>query len=189
MAATEWSLTDDASVPGGTFFFTVTLADRSTDVLVQHLHLLGDALRATQAERPFRVLAMVVLPEHLHAVFALPGGDGDFPARWRGIKAGFTARVAASGQDVCRDAAGKRRLWQRRYCDHVIRDATDLRHHVDYIHYNPVKHGLVARPLDWRWSTLHRHVAAGVIEPDWACDPETTAGSTALRHRAQIPDP
>lgn len=165
-------------IPGATYFFTVTLAERQgNDLLIKHIDVLRDAFRVVQQAHPFVIEAAVVLPEHLHCLWQLPPGDDDFPKRWRLIKAYFSRmlprdeRVSAS-----RMRKGERGIWQRRYWEHVIRDERDLRHHLDYIHYNPVKHGLVEHAMDWPYSSLHRFVARGLYPADWAA----SAGVSAL---------
>jgi putative transposase len=154
-------------VPGGAFFFTVTLADRNCSLLVDHIAALGAAFRTAQAARPFAVDAIVVLPEHLHTVITLPPDDADFPTRWRQIKSLFTREVAAAGAAVSRNARGEYAIWQRRYWEHTIRDETDFEQCVDYIHFNPVKHGLATRVRDWPHSSFHRYVRQGVLAEDW----------------------
>jgi len=108
------------------------------------------------------VPAMVVLPDHLHCVWTLPRGDADYPTRWRLIKTWVTQR---SGLEDFRRP--KRTVWQARYWEHVIRDETDYRQHVDYIHYNPVKHGYVHKPGDWPYSSFRRCVKAGLYSEEW----------------------
>ena len=158
-------------VPGGTYFFTVTLADRGSDRLVRHVGLLREAFRIARRERPFRIDAIVVLPDHLHAVWTLPADDADYPGRWRRIKADFSRCVAAIDPTLLKNRRGEYRLWQRRYWEHTIRNDTDLAHHIDYIHYNPVKHGLAERVRDWRFSSFHHYVRAGLLPEDWAGGP------------------
>jgi putative transposase len=158
-------------VPGGTYFFTVTLADRGSDVLVRHIGLLREAVRVARRERPFRIDAVVVLPDHLHAVWTLPQDDADYPARWRRIKGHFSRRVAAVDPTIPKNRRGEYRLWQRRYWEHTIRNETDFARHIDYVHYNPVKHGLVERVRDWRYSSFHRYVRARLLPEDWAGEP------------------
>jgi putative transposase len=153
---------------GGTFFFTVTLLDRRSRLLVDHIDLLRKAYREVRQERPFETDAIVVLPDHIHSVWTLPAGDDDYSGRWRGIKSRFTHLLKGRGIALASDARGEHRLWQRRFWEHTVRDADDLRRHVDYIHYNPVKHGLATTPLEWRWSSFHRYVKAGVLPADWA---------------------
>lgn len=145
------------SVPGGTYFYTVNLADRRTRLLTDNIDLLRAAFREVRARHPFTVEAMVVLPDHLHAIWTLPEGDADFAMRWRLIKAAFS-RSLPSGEPVSRSRAGKneRGIWQRRYWEHTLRDDQDFARHVDYIHHNPVKHGHVDRPEEWSYSSIHR---------------------------------
>ena len=157
-------------VPGGTYFFTFTLADRKSSALVHHVGALRSAFRVARQERPFKIEAIVILPDHLHAIWTLPTGDSDFPGRWRRIKANFTRRLAAAGLPLERRRNGEYVLWQRRYWEHTIRDETDFERHVDYVHFNPVKHGWVSRVSDWPHSSFHAYVRRGVPPADWAGD-------------------
>ncbi|MGE5155675.1 MAG: REP-associated tyrosine transposase [Bdellovibrio bacteriovorus] len=164
-------------LPGGTYFFTLTLAERrGNDLLVRHVDALRAAFRATLADHPARVEAIVILPEHLHCLWRLPPGDDDFPTRWRLIKARFSHAIPA-GEAISpsRERRAERGLWQRRYWEHAIRDERDLQRHMDYIHFNPVKHGQVADPRDWPYSSLHRLIAQGLYPPDWTV-PADVAG-------------
>src|ERR1043166_524780 len=154
-------------VPGGTFFFTVALADRRSSTLVDYVDLLRMAFRVTRKERPFSIDAIVILPEHLHAMFTLPPDDSDFSGRWRRIKGLFSRQVAARGFSAMRNDKGEYQLWQRRFWEHTIRNEGDFERHADYIHYNPVKHGLVSQVVDWRYSSFHRYVRQGVLPSDW----------------------
>jgi len=157
-----------ADVAGGTYFFTVNLADRSADTLVRHIDALRKSMAVVKAAHPFSLVAMVVLPEHLHAIWRLPSGDADYPTRWALLKAGFSRQVE-KGERINSSRAGKREreLWQRRYREHQIRDKNDLARHVDYIHFNPVKHGWAARPVDWPHSTVHGSIERGMMSRDW----------------------
>jgi putative transposase len=155
-------------VPGGTFFFTIAVADRRSSILVDNIASLRLAFRATRGERPFTIDAIVVLPEHLHVIWTLPPEDSDFSGRWRRIKSLFTRNVVASGLSAERNRRGEYALWQRRFWEHTIRDDSDFARHVDYIHYNPIKHGLVSRVRDWPHSSFHRHVRLGWLPQDWA---------------------
>jgi putative transposase len=139
-------------VPGGTFFFTVNLADR-------------------RQRHPFTIEAIVVLPDHLHTMWTLPEGDGDFPTRWRLIKSAFSRQVGRAGS-VTRSRLGKgeRSVRQRRYWEHAIRDEDDCNRHLDYIHFNPVKHGHVNRACDWPYSSFPRMVRRGLYPDDWGGD-------------------
>ncbi len=157
-------------VPGGTYFFTVTLADRSSSLLVQHIDILRMAFRTARQERPFAIDAIVILPDHLHAIWTLPSGDSDFSARWKRIKAYFTHRLVTAGAPVRRHRNGEYALWQRRFWEHTIRSESDFERHVDYVHFNPVKHKLVSRARDWPYSSFHAYVRRGLLSADWAGD-------------------
>jgi len=154
-------------VAGGTYFFTVTLADRRSCALVDHIAELRAAFRVTRRERSFAIDAIVILPDHLHAITTLPPEDADFSGRWRRIKSLFTHDVVGRGLPVTRNRRGEYNLWQRRFWEHTIRDDSDFGRHVDYIHYNPVKHGLASSASNWPYSSFHRYVRAGVLPADW----------------------
>jgi putative transposase len=157
-------------IAGGTFFFTLTLADRTSRALVDHIKGLRTAVRDVRCARPFVVDAVVVLPEHLHIVMTLPEGDADYTNRWRLIKRRFTDAVMKSGTSIARHRNGELALWQRRFWEHTIRDEEDFDRHVDYIHFNPVKHGLVSRVSDWPHSSFHRYVRRGLLPSGWGGD-------------------
>lgn len=159
-------------VAGATYFFTVTLADRRSRVLTDHVDILRGVFRRVRAARPFEMVVMVVMPEHLHTVWTLPEGDADYSGCWKAIKAGFTHELRRGGMELARNAKGEYDLWQRRFWEHTVRDEADLARHADYIHYNPVKHGLVERVKDWPWSSFHRYVRQGLLPEDWAAGPE-----------------
>ena len=156
-------------VPGGTFFFTVNLLDRRSDLLVRHIDARRDAVRGVRTRAPFRVDAWVVLPDHMHCLWSLPEGDADFPGRWRAIKIAFAKSLpACEPRSAVMTNRGERGIWQRRYWEHTIRDQPDFARHFDYTHFNPVKHGLVDHPADWPYSTFRRCVASGMYPSDWA---------------------
>ncbi|MBF8270206.1 MAG: transposase [Gammaproteobacteria bacterium] len=155
-------------VAGGTYFFTVTLQDRTSTRLVEHMVELRPTLRSVMRERPFRIDAMVVMPDHMHAVWSLPPGDDDYAGRWRLIKSRFTRSLVRAGVKMLKNEKGEYDLWQRRYWEYTIRNESDLVRHVDYIHFNPVKHGLVTRVCDRPHSTFHHYVKAGIYPLDWA---------------------
>ena len=155
--------------PGSCWFFTVNLHDRGSSLLTEQITSLRAAFRYTMQRHPFRIDAIVILPEHLHTVWTLPAGDADFSCRWRLIKTMFSRTFSqAESLSASGTSKGERGIWQRRYWEHRIRDADDLARHVDYIHHNPRKHGLVECVADWPWSSFHRYVAAGVLPLDWA---------------------
>ena len=156
-------------IPGGSYFFTVTLADRTSRLLVERIAELREVFRAVRAQRPFVMDAVVVMPDHLHCIWTLPPDDGDYALRWRDIKSRFSRRIpAGEGCSPGRINKGERGIWQRRYWEHTLRDERDVERHMDYIHYNPVKHGHVSRVAEWPHSSFHRYVRKGVYPPDWA---------------------
>src|SRR5271154_4494551 len=144
-------------VPGGTYFFTVNLLNRRANLLVKEIDRLRNAVRQVRTRSPFHVDAWVVLPDHIHCLWTLPHGDADFPGRWRAIKTAFSKSLPS---DEARSAVmikrGERGIWQRRYWEHTIRDDRDYAAHMDYIHFNPVKHGLVAEARSWEYSSFRR---------------------------------
>ncbi len=154
---------------GGSFFFTANLAERRLRLLVEHIALLRRALRYVRRRHPFDIQAVVVLPDHLHAIWTLPEGDSDFALRWRLIKSVFSRGLPA-GERVSASRAnkGERGIWQRRYWEHTLRDEADFARHADCIHFNPAKHGHVGRVRDWPYSSFHRMVRLGVYPLDWA---------------------
>ena len=160
-------------LPGGAYFFTVVIADRRLDLLVRHVEQFKAIYREEQRRAPFVNLGLVVLPDHLHALWRLPEGDADYSNRWRRIKAGFSRAMSCAhcpvGERVSasRAAKGERGIWQRRFWEHTIRDEEDLNRHLDYLHWNPVKHGLVARVIDWPHSTFRGYVERGWYPADW----------------------
>lgn len=158
--------------PGAIWFFTVNLLQRrNNDLLVREIALLRTTVAHVRASHPFHIHAWVVLPDHMHCVLELPPGDADIANRWRLIKQRFSkALPKTERRSAVRQRRGERGIWQRRYWEHLIRDEADYRAHIDYVHTNPVKHGLVARVADWPYSTFHRLVEQGVYPPDWADD-------------------
>lgn len=176
-------------VPGGTYFFTVKLADRRGRVLTANIDALRIAFRETRLARPFDLAAAVVMPNHLHCIWTLPDGDADNARRWSQLKAAFSRRVPH--EDVVSRRRIERRergIWQPRFRERCISDENDFRTHVDYIHYNPVKHGFVARACDWPHSSFRRWVADGVYPADWAMPP-TSPPSQESRQSPSNHDP
>lgn len=161
-------------VIGGTYFFTVNLAERhGNTLLVDQIDLLKQAFRQTRIEHPFAMPGFVVLPEHLHCLWSLPTGDDDFPTRWRLIKSRFT-RLLPLGERRSRSRQRKneRGIWQRRFWEHLVRDDADFQRCLEYIHYNPVKHGHAERAMDWPHSSFRHWVRRGVYPIDWAAPVE-----------------
>jgi putative transposase len=163
---------------GGTFFFTVAIADRSHDLLLRHVDLLRHAYSAVQKQHPFESIAICVLPDHLHAIWSLPADDADFSLRWSLIKSGFSRKLPpAPARSHSKIAKREKGLWQRRYWEHAVRDEADLARHIDYIHFNPVKHGRVSRVREWPHSSFHSYVERGVLPLDWSGDMRDVRGS------------
>ena len=155
-------------VPGATFFFTVTLADRGASTLTDRVDLLRASYRRVARSLPFETIAICVLPDHLYALWQLPPSDADFSARWSWIKSAFSRDMSASMQrSDSKRSKREKGIWQRRFWEHQIRDEDDLERHVEYIHFNPVKHGLVSRVADWPHSSFHRYVQSGRLAADW----------------------
>jgi len=152
---------------GGTYFFTVTLKNRNADYLTRHINALREAFSITKQRRPFEIIAIVVLPEHLHCIWTLPLGDDDYQGRWRMIKSQFTQALKQFDASIQKNKRGEYNLWQPRYWEHVIRDETDLLRHIEYIYFNPVKHGWAKSVGEWPFSSFHRDVNLGKIEADW----------------------
>lgn len=157
-----------AKIEGGYYFFTVVTYKRRkflTEDLARDC--LRTAWRETQQAHHFDSVALCLLPDHLHCIWKLPEGDCDFSGRWSSIKASFTREYLSSdGQETIQGSSRSRKrergIWQRRFWEHQIRDESDLQRHIDYIHYNPVKHGLVKDLGLWPWSSYHRHARDGV---------------------------
>ena len=154
---------------GGSYFFTANLANRRLTLLTEHIGHLRAAFRQVRARHPFTIEAAVILPDHLHAIWTLPEKDANFARRWRLIKAAFS-RGLTRGERISAIRAGKgeRGIWQRRYWEHTVRDESDFTRHLDYIHFNPVKHRHVERVQDWPFSSFQRMVRLGFYPPVWA---------------------
>jgi putative transposase len=164
-----------ALAAGGCWFFTVNLLDRRNATLTDNVEALRDAVRVVRDRYPFHIDAMVVLPEHIHAVWTLPADDADFSLRWRLIKTRFAHALPILERiDAVRQARGERGIWQRRFWEHWIRHDSDYARHVAYCYINPVKHGLANRVCGWPHSSFHRDVRAGIFPKDWAGTVETS---------------
>jgi putative transposase len=156
-------------IPGGSFFFTVNLADRSSTLLIDRIAYLRKAFHYTRTRHAFAVDAIVVLPEHLHTIWTLRPGDSDFALRWRLIKTMFSRSIElCERRSASRSAKGERGIWQRRYWEHTLRDEKDFERHCHYIHFNPVKHGHVSTVNGWPYSSFQRFVRLGVYPLNWA---------------------
>jgi putative transposase len=163
-----------ADIKGGAYFFTVNTFRRQPILTTPALRrCLREAIVRARQTHPFRIDAWVLLPDHLHCLWTLPPGDGDFSSRWGFIKRFVSQRCqdlpcgAPEGLNPSRRKRKETGLWQRRFWEHAIRDPEDFNRHVDYIHWNPVKHGHVRRVVEWPYSTFHRYASRGVYSPDW----------------------
>lgn len=162
-----------ARVAGGTYFFTVK-TEFNAPVFSEPwaVKLLGVVLRECRSRWPVTIDAIVVMPDHLHAIWTLPTGDPDYSTRWAWIKKEFTRRYLNAGgveqsTSASRERNRRRGVWQRRFWEHTIVDEDDFERHFDYVHWNPVKHGYVSTPAEWPYSSLSRWVRQGVYPANW----------------------
>ncbi|HCD06594.1 MULTISPECIES: transposase [unclassified Methylophaga] len=156
-------------VAGATYFFTVNLLNRRQTLLTDHIDTLRACIKTVKKRHPFHIDAMVILPDHLHAIWTLPPGDADFAKRWMLVKTAFSRSLPKHEIiNQSRKLKRERGIWQRRYWEHLIRDDLDYQRHVDYIHYNPVKHGYVDKVVEWPYSSIHWFIDKGIITSDWS---------------------
>lgn len=154
-------------LPGGIFFFTVTIRNRNSTLLVNKINLLQKAVQKVKLQLPFQIKAYVILPEHLHMIWQLPVDDSNYSLRWQKIKALFSKSVNRSTIKLSRTKHNELLLWQRRFWEHTIQDNLDFENHFNYIHYNPMKHGLVQSLSDWPYSSFHYYVQSGLLSKHW----------------------
>jgi putative transposase len=158
---------------GGTYFFTVVTHGRRPILIYPEVrHALREGINKVRQTMPFSIEAWVLLPDHLHTIWTLPEHDAKFGSRWAVIKNCVTkgcGKLLGSGERIKKSRHNRKEggVWQRRFWEHVIRDEADFHRHLDYIHWNPVKHGYVKNPIDWPYSTLHRLVAQGLYPSNW----------------------
>jgi putative transposase len=165
-------------VPGGTFFFTVRLLDRGSTLLTDNISAFGEAMRQARGRKPFHVDAWVALPDHAHAIWTLPPGDHDCSSRWRAVKIAFSKALNKAGMTGANEG-----IWERHYQEYRVADDAEYAALVDYVHANPLRHGLCQQASEWPWSSLHRFVSEGFAEPSvlaavppWARDAARQAG-------------
>ncbi|WP_111980035.1 REP-associated tyrosine transposase [Algibacillus agarilyticus] len=166
-------------INGGLYFFTVVLANREQTLLTDNINLLRNAFRYTKANHPFDIIGSVILPEHLHVIWQLPEGDHDYSMRWSLIKGYFSRHLAQQSREALNPSRVNKRergIWQ-----HHISDERDLAQHIDYIHYNPVKHGYVSKAVDWPFSSIHQFIERGEADKNWGGDIEQVTGSNARK--------
>jgi putative transposase len=157
-------------IKGGSFFFTVVTYKREKLFnSTKNIELIREALRYVKESHPFTIDAFVLLPEHIHCIWTLPQDDHDFSTRWRLIKSFLSRHCEHRRQELKASQIRKKEqaIWQPRFWEHFIRDEKDFISHVEYIHYNPVKHGLVQAPKDWKYSSFHRYAEKGIYESEW----------------------
>ncbi len=152
-------------VTGACIFFTVNLAAPGSDLLTREVVALRRSIARTKSERPFCIDAFVVLPDHLHCIWTLPPGDRDFSTRWRLIKSRFSRTLPQGPTRPSHEKRNERGIWQRRFWEHHIRNEDDFNNHIRYCWFNPIKHGLVERPEDWPYSSIHRDIISGRFTP------------------------
>jgi len=167
--------------PGGCFVFTLVTHQRQK-ILTEEINIarINDAFKIEMAKRPFTIEAFVLLPDHLHTIWKLPDGDHNYSMRWSAIKRYFSTGCVGV-KHVLSDSRRQKRekaVWQRRFWEHTIQDEEDWRKHLDYLHYNPVKHGYVVSPKDWPYSSFHRCVQMGWYTAEWGTsEPVSIAGA------------
>ena len=165
-----------AKIAGGTYFFTLVTYNRNQIFNnPENVELLRQSFRYVMEKHPLTIEAAVILPDHLHCIWTLPDDDYDFSTRWRLIKSYFSRKCQETYQGKITDSRKKKQekaIWQRRFWEHCIKDEEDYNNHIDYIHYNPVKHGLVKAPKDWQYSSFKRYVREGIYDLKWGSQEE-----------------
>ncbi|HGO5855128.1 TPA: transposase [Mannheimia haemolytica] len=163
------------NIKGGIYFLTVVLQDRKSDYLLRYIAEFRQAYTETQKNAPFETIAICILPNHFHLLMKLPDGDEDFSKRIRLLKINFNKRIPLGACTLSYSYNQQKRrelgIWQRRFWEHLIRDEKDLANHIDYIYYNPVKHGYVKQVKDWKFSSFHRDVKKGIYHQNWGGNP------------------
>lgn len=165
-------------IAGATYFFTVVTYRRQAILCDPEVQTaLRNAIETVRNNRPFTIDAWVLLPDHLHCIWTLPIGDADNATRWGRIKRAVSLACGSSYRRPEWLSASKRShrestIWQRRYWEHQIRDDRDFARHMDYVHYNPFKHGLCKHVAAWPFSTFHRYVAQGFYSSNWSGNPD-----------------
>ena len=158
---------------GATYFFTLVVHERAKLFADEsNIARWRAAVDKVRRRRPFEIEAEVILPDHVHMLWTMPTGDADYATRIRLVKTSFTKSLGLIGSVANKSRAqkGEREVWQRRYWEHTIRDERDFQMRLDYIHYNPVKHGIVSRAADWPHSTFQAWVKKGAYDPWWGGD-------------------
>jgi putative transposase len=158
-------------MPGASYFFTIALVDRKSQLLIEEIDLLRSVIKYVRSNHEFRIDAIVILPDHIHMIMTLPENDSLFSKRISLIKSSFSRKIKKNEIiSSSRKSKRERGLWQRRFWEHAIRNDLDFENHVNYIHYNPVKHGLVQRVVDWPYSSFHKFVRDGILPRNWCAE-------------------
>jgi putative transposase len=159
--------------PGGSYFFTIVTYQRiKVFSLPENIFRLQSAFDKVMNKHPFTMEAFVILPDHVHCIWRMPSWDSNYSIRWRLIKSDFSARFNSPV-----NKRGEKEVWQRRFWEHLLRDEEDWRRHMDYIHYNPVKHGYVKNPGDWPHSSFQQAIREGLYASDFGAEvPNGTSG-------------
>jgi len=155
---------------GGTYFLTMNLSNRKSKLLTKHINEFRHAYRLTKQNHDFELNSMILLPDHIHLLITLSEDSDNYAVIIASIKTHFSRQIKKYDSEVINQSRVRKRergIWQRRYWEHKIRDSLDYQRHMDYIHYNAVKHGYVARPIDWQYSTFRKCVEEGVYTFDW----------------------
>ena len=153
-----------AYVCGAIYFFTVNLRDRTSNLLIEEIDTLRGSFQKVKQNHPYKINAAVILPNHLHMIMTLPTSNSNYLQRLNLIKGEFSKQIMPiEAINPSRKSKKERGVWQRRFWEHLIRDEQDYIHHVNYIHYNPVKHGYVTHAIDWPYSSLHQFIKSGEI--------------------------
>jgi putative transposase len=143
----------------GNIYFITNVTHERKPVLVDNVDLFRAALNAVNVRTPFEIMAWVVLHDHFH--FIVDPKQQDISDLLQKIKMSFGALWRK------RMNVNSGRVWQNRFWDHIIRDQTDLNRHIDYVHFNPVKHGYVTSPFEWQQSSIHKYEEEGFYSQDW----------------------
>ncbi|OQK16487.1 transposase [Methyloprofundus sedimenti] len=158
-------------IKGACYFFTlVTEKRRPIFKDEKQINILRESFKKVMKKYPFTINAIVVLPDHLHCIWTLPEGDHDYSTRWRLIKTGFSKNCDKTNINQPNQARIRKKqqaIWQHRFWEHMIRNEQDYHEHIDYIHYNPVKHGYTNKAVDWPYSSLHQYIKDGIIPKNW----------------------
>jgi putative transposase len=164
-------------IPGATYFITVNLLDRKSTLLVDHVQRLRHSFQRAKKFYPFTIEGIVILPDHFHMMISLPQDDSNYPLRVRLIKSLFSIQLAQEETiNLSRKRKGERGIWQRRFWEHLIYNEKDYENHLNYIHFNPVKHAYVQKASERPYSSIHRLIKANILPENWAFKENVNGG-------------